>query len=89
MTTDNKQLSAFKSWLWNSEFDGIESAAKKDLTDYVAGLLMEMSDNVKDKTRIDWLADLNNEIGNVQLPNKCVENNIGSLRDAIDEAMEL
>jgi len=41
-----------------------------------------------DKSRIDWLADPNNIIGNVELPRKCVLNNPHSLRAAIDEAME-
>ncbi len=41
----------------------------------------------KDKKRIDWLADKDNVIGNVQLPKECVVNNISSLRNAIDDAM--
>ncbi len=41
-----------------------------------------------DGRRLDWLADKGNNIGNVTLPTMCVENNIRSLRDAIDEAME-
>lgn len=41
----------------------------------------------KDKLRLDWLADRNNSIGNVMLPTKCVEQNPGSLREAIDAAM--
>ena len=44
---------------------------------------------IKDKARLDWLADKNNNIGNVQLPSECVENNLTSLRDAIDAAMLL
>ena len=43
----------------------------------------------RDALRLDWLADPKNSIGNVQLPAKCVENNVHSLRDAIDEAMEM
>ena len=89
MTTDNKQLNAFKTWLNLSIFDGLNCATRNELMDYVSGLMIEMHDYGKDKSRIDWLADLNNEIGNVQLPTKCVENNIGSMRAAIDEAMEL
>ena len=42
-----------------------------------------------DKARLDWLSNPNNLIGNVTLPKECVENNLGSLRDAIDAAMEL
>ncbi len=41
----------------------------------------------RDKKRIDWLADPENAIGNVQLPIGAVTENIGSLRDAIDAAM--
>lgn len=41
----------------------------------------------RDKARIDWLADPENFIGNVQLPVGAVTENIGSLRDAIDAAM--
>ena len=42
----------------------------------------------RDKERLDWLADPENSIGNVQLPTACVEHNPHSMRDAIDEAME-
>ena len=42
----------------------------------------------QDGKRIDWLADKNNAIGNVQLPTECVERNLYSLRAAIDDAME-
>jgi hypothetical protein len=42
-----------------------------------------------DTRRLDWLADTRNTIGNVQLPTKCVEKNLSSLRDAIDSAMLL
>jgi len=44
---------------------------------------------LKDKARLDWLADRENTIGNVQLPSECVIRNLGSLRDAIDDAMEM
>lgn len=43
----------------------------------------------KDADRLDWLADPENTIGNVQLPRECVEQNLHSLRDAIDEARKL
>ena len=42
----------------------------------------------KDAERLDWLADPNNSIGNVQLPTECVIGNAHSLRAAIDDAME-
>ena len=44
---------------------------------------------LKDKSRLDWLADVNNTIGNVSLPRDIVERNLTSLRDGIDEAMKL
>lgn len=44
---------------------------------------------LKDKARLDWLADVNNNIGNVLLPRDIVERNLGSLRAGIDEAMKL
>lgn len=43
----------------------------------------------KDKVRMDWLADPENNIGNVQIPTECVLNHLDSMRDAIDEAMKL
>ena len=49
----------------------------------------ELQELLKDKARLDWLADVNNNIGNVQLPRDIVERNLGSLRDGIDEAMKL
>ena len=42
-----------------------------------------------DTVRLDWLADRDNHIGNVQLPVECVACNLHSLRDAIDMAMKL
>ena len=39
-----------------------------------------------DADRIDWLADVENTVGNVVLPRHIVEQNIGSLRQAIDAA---
>jgi hypothetical protein len=42
----------------------------------------------KDKTRLDWLADPSNHLGNVQLPAGAVQTNLDSLRNAIDATME-
>lgn len=43
-----------------------------------------------DKKRLDWLADPENKIGNVMLPQECIEAGlIDGLRGAIDEAMKL
>lgn len=44
---------------------------------------------MKDRERMDWLADPENGIGNVQLPAAVVHANVHSLRDAIDAAMDL
>lgn len=41
----------------------------------------------RDAARLDWLADKNQSIGNVQLPTEIVMANLHSLRDAIDAAM--
>lgn len=48
----------------------------------------ELESLKRDKARLDWLADKNNHIGNVQLPRGVVERNL-TLRDAIDEAMKI
>lgn len=40
----------------------------------------------EDYARIDWLADVNNTVGSVVLPRHIVEQNISSLRQAIDAA---
>ena len=42
-----------------------------------------------DTVRLDWLADRNNPNGSVLLPEKIVFNHLDSMRDAIDEAMQL
>ena len=57
------------------------------LSDGIAELQQENNELLKDKSRLDWLADVNNNIGNVQLPRDIVERNLHSMRDAIDEAM--
>ena len=48
MTTDNKQLDSFKTWLNLADFDGLNCAVKSELTDYVAGVLIDM-----DKLAVD------------------------------------
>ena len=42
-----------------------------------------------DTVRLDWLADRDQHIGNVQLPAECVTCNLHSMRDAIDMAMQM
>lgn len=43
----------------------------------------------RDARRLDWLADPAQSIGNVELPRACVEQNLHSLRAAIDCAMDV
>lgn len=52
----------------------------------ILALLAERKELVMDRERLNWLADPDNTIGNVQLPLKCVTANVHSLRDAIDAA---
>ena len=56
-------------------------------TTFARKLERENNELLKDKERLDWLADVNNHTGQVLLPAECVQNNLSSLRDAIDEAM--
>lgn len=64
-----------------------ELARLQELREEVDKLKITFHELQKDKARIDWLADVNNSIGNVQLPRDIVERNLYSMRDAIDEAM--
>ena len=64
-----------------------ESELQQLLSDGIAEMQKENAELRKDKERLDWLADVNNDIGNVQLPRDIVERNLHSMRDAIDDAM--
>ena len=66
-----------------------EAELQQFLSDGIAELQQENNELLKDKARLDWLADVNNNIGNVLLPRDIVERNLGSLRDGIDEAMRI
>ena len=66
-----------------------EQELQQLLSDGIAELQRENAELRKDKERIDWLADLDNEYGNVELPSEIVRRNIHCLRAAIDEAMEM
>lgn len=44
---------------------------------------------MRDKARLDWLADLENTIGQVVLPERCVYDHPDDMRAAIDAAMEI
>lgn len=54
--------------------------------DTILALLAERKELIKDRERLDWLAAPDNTTGNVQLPIKCVTENVHSLRAAIDAA---
>lgn len=49
-------------------------------------LMQALAKNLDDTRRLDWLADRDNHIGNVQLPNGAVMENLHSMRAAIDAA---
>ena len=49
----------------------------------------KLQQGLNDTKRLDWLADRDNRIGNVQLPAECVACNLHSMRDAIDMAMQM
>lgn len=49
----------------------------------------ELQELLKDRSRLDWLADVDNRLGGVTLPRDIVERNLHSMRDAIDEAMSI
>ena len=77
-----------------AEIDSLEAqlADAKLANSYNRDVLDDMYNDIselrKDKARLDWLADKNNEIGNVILPAHCARNNLTSMRDAIDAAMK-
>ena len=66
-----------------------ELTALQELRAEVDQLKITFHELLKDKARLDWLADVNNSIGNVLLPRDIVERNLSSLRDGIDEAMRI
>lgn len=64
-----------------------ELAALQKLRAEIDKLKITLNELLKDKARLDWLADVNNTIGNITLPRDIVERNLHSMRAAIDEAM--
>jgi hypothetical protein len=73
--------------LFKAEGMRIELGTTFSVRGQVAQLISGVRKISRDTERLDWLADPANHIGNVQLPTECVERNITSMRDAIDEAM--
>ena len=58
-----------------------------ELTEQVQALGRKLHRHKLDTARLDWLADRENDIGNVQLPTECVLAYPESMRAAIDAAM--
>lgn len=71
----------------------VETTAKaaniivSEFKEQIAALTAELAELRKDKTRLDWLSDRDNQVGNVMLPSWAVEENLHSLRAAIDAVM--
>ena len=66
-----------------------EQELQQLLSDGIAELQQENAELRKDKKRLDWLADVDNEYADLLLPTEIAARNINSMRDAIDETMEL
>ena len=66
-----------------------ELTALRQLRDELDQLKIAFHELLKDKARLDWLADVDNKLGGVTLPRAIVERNLHSMRDAIDEAMSI
>ena len=66
-----------------------ELTALQKLRIEIDQLKIAFHDLLKDRARLDWLADVDNKLGGVTLPRDIVERNLHSMRAAIDEAMEL
>lgn len=87
--SDEKKEEIIKAAINEYEVHGTRIAMNTvDMTVRSVLQSLEIQQALADSKRIDWLADPNNNIGNVQLPSEVVENNLYSLRDAIDAAME-
>jgi hypothetical protein len=70
-----------------------QQGLKKNINCCHANLLLQAAEIIEkleqDAKRLDWLADTRQNLGAVSLPTECVLNNVHSMRDAIDAAMEL
>ena len=92
---DDKVTASFKfpRWMLDKLREGKEAgrgSQRHQLQKAYEAMYCDDDANViTDTDRIDWLADPNNTIGNVQLPRNVVIGNVSSLRGAIDEAMEM
>ena len=66
-----------------------ELTALQNLRIEIDQLKITFNELLKDKARIDWLADVNQNMGDLILPRDIVERNLHSMRAAIDEAMPI
>ena len=66
-----------------------ELTALQNLRIEIDQLKITFNELLKDKARIDWLADVNQNMGDLILPRDIVERNLHSMRAAIDEAMSI
>ena len=66
-----------------------ELTALQKLRVEIDQLKITFNELLKDRSRLDWLADVDNKMGGVILPRDIVERNLHSLRAAIDEAMSI
>ncbi len=83
----------YANWLRKEANHRVSSPTKAEVFRQAAIKLEELErENIKlraDEARLDWLADPGNATGHVSLPTACVTANLGSLRDAIDMAMNM
>lgn len=95
MGKEKKVTASFKfpAWVLDKLREGKEKgrgSQRKQLQDaFEAMYCTGEGDVITDTDRVDWLADPDNTIGNIQLPRDVVLGNVASLRDAIDEAMSM
>ena len=75
-------------------YEPSKHAATSDTYTFTTNSLLifieQIANRNKDTKRMDWLADRDNKIGNVMLPQECIEAGLlDGLRGMIDEAMNI
>lgn len=75
--------------MWKDVAPAVSLCADIDSAIAAAEALKTPVADSMDTVRIDWLADRDNTFGQVLLPSECVTANLGSLRAAIDMAMQI
>lgn len=66
----------------------MQCAINKADSQRILELTAQLAEAQRDSERLDWLAKTDNAIGQVLLPRWCVEQNLHSMRAAIDAAMK-